>query len=367
MAIREGRWDCTTCGNIGILGRRLKCPGCGSPRPEGTRFYLPEQAAEIQDPKLLEKARSGPDWLCEFCSSSNRALDPDCDQCGAPKGDSPSQKVEDHASGQVPRSGEEEKPTPPVEPVFAGTPPPPKKPRSRAALFGCGGLGCAGIGALIAAVVAFGLFGKREITASVADLSWERSIVVEQMETTRETGWELPAGARQVSQERAFRHNKKVVDHYETKERQVTEKVQTGTRTYVCGQKDLGNGFFEDIECTEPVYENRTRTETYRDPVYREEPVYETRYTYDVDRWKAVRTAKASGHDQSPQWPDPKLAKNQRAAGRSETLTVTFRDGQGNRWDWEPDLAGFQGVDSGSPHTITVNRITGKVVTVRGP
>jgi hypothetical protein len=117
--------------------------------------------------------------------------------------------------------------------------------------------------------------------------------------------------------------------------------VRTGTRTYVCGQRDLGNGYFEDIECTEPVYETRTRTETdeepayrsethyetvtEREPVYREVAVYDTFYTYRVPRWTVVDTLKTRGDTVPPFWADTVVGRNRRIARRRDAYYITFR------------------------------------------
>ena len=58
---------------------------------------------------------------------------------------------------------------------------------------------------------------------------------------------EIPPDGRYISEEEAIRRYDQVFVRNETRTRQVSEQVQTGTRDYVCGQRDLGNGFFEDI------------------------------------------------------------------------------------------------------------------------
>jgi hypothetical protein len=93
MTIREGRWDCSSCETVGIRGRHTTCQGCGKSRPEGVRFYLPAGEPAVTDRAAIQRARAGPDWVCEFCGGSNRATRASCTQCGAEKGASTSQPV----------------------------------------------------------------------------------------------------------------------------------------------------------------------------------------------------------------------------------------------------------------------------------
>jgi hypothetical protein len=99
MAIREARWDCQYCGTTGILGRHQACSKCGRSRPAGTKFYLAEDE-EVADQKLVEKAAIGPDWVCEFCSSSNPADVSVCQSCHAPReATSPEQQAKEYEPG----------------------------------------------------------------------------------------------------------------------------------------------------------------------------------------------------------------------------------------------------------------------------
>ena len=110
MAIREGLWDCQYCGAQGIPGREKVCPNCARSRPEGTKFYLPEDRAAapvITDEKLIQQAKAGADWICEYCSSSNPAELTVCRHCGAAReASSPQQEVVNYALEAAPTSGD---------------------------------------------------------------------------------------------------------------------------------------------------------------------------------------------------------------------------------------------------------------------
>ena len=87
--------------------------------------------------------------------------------------------------------------------------------------------------------------------------------------------------------------------------------------------KNLGNGYFEQKTDRVPVYKTETYTENVQKPVYRQEPVYATKYYYEIDRWTVVDTAKSSGNDQNPSWPEPKLKDGQRTGDKNEHYFVT--------------------------------------------
>jgi hypothetical protein len=367
MAIREGRWDCPSCGSTGIYGRHVDCPGCNKPRPAGIRFYLSDDAPVVTDAARLREARAGADWVCEHCGASNRATRDHCEGCGAERGTSPSQPVVDYGADAVPRSGEEPRP---LVSSDAGAPP----ARPGETLAGCFGRGCLSlIGLFVLGLLGLGVLGsfidpsiggKDLVPAVVESRHWERVVVVDQRRVVNGEGWELPDSAQVIRQRRRFHHNdeeivgyrsvtrqvprtERVQDGTETHTREVEERVRTGTREYVCGQRDLGNGYFEDIECEEPVYETRTRRETHQEPRYREvtryetvtadepitrpKPVYETYYTWRVPQWSTVDTRRAEGDTTLPVWPDTTTRRNQRIASRTERYLLVLRQAGGRR------------------------------------
>lgn len=139
-----------------------------------------------------------------------------------------------------------------------------------------------------------------------------------------------------LRQERAVHHKEKVQTGTREREETYTEQVKTGTERVKVGTRDLGNGYFEDVYEDRPVYESVTRTRTVQEPIYKEQPVYKTRYTFTVDRWVDVKLLEAAGDNQRPMWPAFATGAKDRAGTRIEKYTIRFRDSSGRTYTYEP-------------------------------
>jgi hypothetical protein len=187
-------------------------------------------------------------------------------------------------------------------------------------------------------------------------LPWKWIISVERLETFTQTGPAVPPDGRLLNQTQVIDHYEQVLDHYETITTQIPEQVQVGVQTYVCGQRDLGNGFFEDIECTQPIYETRYRTETTQQPVYRNDPVYVTQYTYEIDQWIYNRYHGTTGsREEQPYWPVITLAENEREGGRLQQYEVHFIDAAGNVYRWMTNEEEWRTYTIGDVYRLEVN------------
>jgi hypothetical protein len=360
MAIREGAWDCPHCGRKRNRGPSKFCGGCGAPRGEGVRFYLPEDAREVTDDAELQRARTGPDWICPYCEGDNPADNGFCSGCGAPRDGAQTRQVVEHRTPPpIPQAAT----PPPVPLVSPGTP-----PAAKAGLLkkGCG-IGCLGL-VLVAGLLLF-LGRAREAPLTVEGVSWERTIPVEALRTVTEAAWEeqVPAGARVLSRNREIRGYNKVQIGTETKTRTVSERVQTGTESVKVGTRDLGNGYFEDVYEDRPVYSTESREESYEEPVYREDPIYAVKVRYEIEKWVPAREEKAAAEDQNPEWPDPRLAENEREGARKETYEVRFVGADGDRFVYKPaDESEWRRFTAGSSVRAEV-RPGGEVVRILGP
>jgi hypothetical protein len=328
MAIREGAWDCPACGQKRNRGPEKHCGACGSPRGTDVKFYLPEDSQEITDEEELKKAKSGPDWNCQFCNGDNASYKAFCSGCGAGKDGSPPREVK-----FIPEGGESPVNEPVKEPVKDSTKESPK-PSSTVTAKGAKG-GCL---ALLMSFLLFMLIGcccssffSKDTTVTVNGFKWERTVEIEKLKTIREKAWEgqVPAGADIISKSKEIYKYEKVQTGTETKTKIVKEKVKTGTKKVKTGVKDMGNGYFEDVYKDEPVYETREKEVRTEEPVYKEKPLYKQRITYEIDKWTVGRTEKKSGQDQKASWPNVNLRSKEREGKRTETYTVLCTDDQG--------------------------------------
>lgn len=321
--ILKGLWDCPYCGQKGISGLTKSCPNCAHPQDAGTKFYLGSVEEKLEEDKAKEYGK-GADWTCAFCGSLNRYYAENCQNCGAERADSSGDYFENRRKEEAAQKPQ----TPP--------PPPPKKKR---------GLLLAVLLAIVALIVFVALPRSRATT--VTDKTWERAIVVESLNTVRESDWSVPNGAANVVSGPAIHHYEQVLDHYEDQEYQVPKEVLDGYDT-VTETVDNGDGTFTKIEKEVPRYRTEYETRTRTVPVYRQEPVYATRYEYDIDRWQRdhVEYARGSGYepkteglsrdlpvDPEPYWPELRLGERQRemANGRSEQYVLYFTDNKGKR------------------------------------
>lgn len=141
------------------------------------------------------------------------------------------------------------------------------------------------------------LFWPVERTATVRSFRWDRSIAVDEFTECHESDWSLPSGATLEYTRREIHHYDHVLDHYETKTRQCSRQVQDG---YDTSYRDLGNGQVEVVQT--PRYKTEYYTETYQEAVYRDEPVYRTKYYYEIGRWKTSYYLTTDGNDKNPYW-----------------------------------------------------------------
>lgn len=285
MAIRIGRWDCEACGFIGNKGPETKCEKCGAPRPKNVRFYLVDESEIVKEENQIKEALAGEDWVCSYCHAHNKAGETKCNGCGAENKPTEEHSIlqeKEYKLNEIPTSGKH------IENKTIET-----KERKPILKRGC----------LISVLIFLGLIivfsvlvtFKTEISVVVNAKEWEHSILLEKFDFVIEEDWEMPAKAEFLESFEAVHHYKKVSKGFETKTR--TERVQVGTEEYVSGQRDLGNGYFEDVYSTRPVYENQT--ETYEVEVFEKVPVYQTKYKYRIQKWTKENPAVTQGTNDS--------------------------------------------------------------------
>lgn len=358
--IIEGVWDCAYCGATKVRGGLRECPQCGHPRDENVKFYIDNPQNYVYNEDIAAKVQHGPDWICPACNCLNSVDDTICIGCGTSRDAETKDYFQNQAEKQSSYKKEEKDwqafhpdyiPPEAVveEPVVQK--PTRKKVNWRKILIPT-------ISVLLVLAMITGLVScliPREVSGTVMDMEWSRSIEIEEYETVRESDWSIPPGGRKISQSEEIHHYDQVLDHYETKTRTYTEQVLDHYETYVSGYRDLGNGYFEEITSQRPVYRTETRTETYQEPVYKQVPVYKTKYVYDIDKWVHQSYKKTSGNDKAPYWSDYECSSKERQGARSETYTITVQDEDGKTKDYTLSFAEWNTLTVGQEVKMKAN------------
>lgn len=312
----EGFWICKYC-NTKVRGGLRECPKCGKARDENTRFdldigklnYVPEEEAIHINRK--------PDWVCNYCNQLNSADDLTCASCGASrtkdnldyfenKKKQEEDELESNFSSNIDYSTTRNSFWTMLLDFFS----------SNIQII------------LISIVSLFMLCGliylisPKEQEITIQEFSWQRCIDIQRYQTVEESDWSLPSDARLQFSRKEFSHYEKVLDHYETKTREVAKEHLIGYEEYVSGYRDLGNGYFEEITSSKPIYETYYETETYNEPVYRDEAVYRTKYYYEIDKWLYERSVKTSGNDKEPYWGEVILDSDERVYYEGESFFI---------------------------------------------
>ena len=195
------------------------------------------------------------------------------------------------------------------------------------------------------------------VNLTVKSMYWQRELEVEILKTFRLEDWSYPADAYNITSRTAIRTYRQVLDHYETRYRTVYDRKRTGSHSesYSCGTEyhDMGNGRFERTSktCYRTVddYQSVPRQERYDEPVYRSEPVYDTLYTYNVDRWVTDHFEKADGRF-NPHDPVINLSNPKQRIGdeRHETYDVVLVDPKMREFDRKLDQVTWSKLSEGT-------------------
>ena len=317
-----GYWDCPFCGTKGNRGDVVNCPSCGRARGD-VQFYMKgysegetREENERSDVEYLSEDQAkyvskNPDWYCSFCNSLNSDNAETCGNCGSSRADSEANYFE-----MLKRKKEREA----AETAAQPRPEQPQQKSSRKPLVI--------IACIILAII--GLFvwmngNKTSGDLKVTSLNWVRNINIEENRMFSESGWSLPAGAEQTDARREVHHYENILDHYEYVDVQRSRQVVDHYETYYT-YSDNGNGTFSEVPHERPVYTTEYYTETVQQPVYRQEPRYQTKYYYNIWRWTPSRDVTASGEDHETSWPETTLAENEREGKKTEVYRFTVEN-----------------------------------------
>ncbi len=334
----EMLWDCKYCGTEKLLGKTHRfCPNCGAAQdPDARYFPSDDEKVAVEDHILV-----GKDKICASCDTLNSGDSQFCQQCGAPldtakEAGTLGDQVRDQ-SGKFESSGSRdlEKEEFDSEMQRVGVQASPQALNaggSKRTLYIIGG-----VVALIVVAILVAVLWRRETSAYVTGHSWERAINIEQLAPRSESAWcdSMPAGAYSITRREEQRSSRSVPDGEQCSMRRV----------------DNGDGTFSERE------ECRT--------IYREEPIYDTRCYFTVDRWGFERTAAITGESLSeePTWPRTNITRTgncvgcERESGRTENYYVHFRTGE-NTYTCAVDQSMWQSMTIESTWTFNVGVVT---------
>jgi hypothetical protein len=154
---------------------------------------------------------------------------------------------------------------------------------------------------------------------TVIDMSWERTIVVEQRQTVEDYGWQgnLPANARVVSCERRLKQYVDCNPYYCN-----PYPYQYVCGTYVCGTYqwcDAWGCYWADQYCDQ--YCTETRYET----CYETCEEYGEYCLYRAEKWTQVQAYSASGAESDvPVWPEVPAIRSDQREDRDQSYLIEF-------------------------------------------
>lgn len=348
--IMRGYWDCEYCGTQHIDGLVDVCPNCGKQKSADVRYYVDDTSTEVSDTELnaagiIREECDGehPDWVCPYCNQLNNYADDVCVACGGLKSESECNYQdfnEEPVQEEVKVSGKHAE-------CKEGSEHSSNKLYRLLVMF---------MSVLILSTLVFSLIPYKE-KQTVMGFSWSRTITVENLKTFNESDWYLPSRARLKRTSREFHYYQQVVDHYETKTRQKSRLVQDGYNISYT-MRNNGNGTFTQKEHKTPKYKTEYYTETYQAPVYRNRPVYDTKYYYEIDRWVADREYPSSGNDKKPYWSATYvLKKKQRDSSRQEVYYVYYVSDSGKKTKVKARYGEWKNISKGDQYVVTTCRL----------
>lgn len=214
-------------------------------------------------------------------------------------------------------------------------------------------------------------------TVTVAELHWERQLEVEEYKTLSLGDWSHPGDARIKDSERRIRTYRTVHDRWETewytdyetryKSETYTDyesRPRTVTVPDTCTRTTIGSNGTAKVETyscskTQTTYDRvpvqRTRQVPYQEPVRKtrqieithQEPVWDTWYEYDVDRWVTDRwVVKTDSDNPKPFWPEAtdtfrneepgdQVGEERIGDERRERYTIVYTDAKGKNYATE--------------------------------
>lgn len=311
-------WECPSC-KTQNPGPIKSCTNCGAPQPADVEFYLLEEDKFnfIKDEALLREIKAGPNIHCPYCGTRNPATNQVCLQCGGDLSQ----------GGKVRQSGQEAKTLSELQSEAQSRPDEETSttPNRRTWIFAL-------VGVLLLAlciVLAVVFLTTDDITGTVTDLQWERSINIEAYTNVTKAAFidEIPVDGDIISCNQEY--------HYTS-----DTPVANATEVCVTIRSDTGSGAAKvEEDCTYEVYDDYCE--------------------YTIMEWVVVDTAVASGTDLDPYWPNLDLELDEQEGTKQENYLITF-SADGDPYQYSTtDSYLFEQAEIGSLWTLSVNKVGG--------
>lgn len=301
-------WDCPSCETKKLLGLDHRhCPNCGAAQ-DPSRRYFPSDQDKVA---VVDHCYTGADRRCPACESPMSRLANNCASCGSPLAEGQEVARRGAQTARAGQSFDTDTSRRAADELRArkeaarrdgspGSTSEGSSPTKRGKTW----LILGAIAAVVIGLVVL-LTWKKPVEVEVIGHEWSRVIALEEYRGVAESAWrnQLPSGAYDVACHREQRSTKKIADG------ETCDDVR----------EDNGDGTFRVVR--------KCRTK------YREEPVYDERCSYRINRWVEGRRLESFGGSLSdgPRWPEAKLARTGQCLGceregrRTETYRVRFR------------------------------------------
>ena len=178
-------------------------------------------------------------------------------------------------------------------------------------------------------------------TIEVTGTEWKSSIEIEYYETLIESDWTLPEDANLLyTQEEIYEYNE-VFSHNETTTKPYSEQV-----------------FIGYDENNIPVYQTITKEETYEEAVYTKEPVYKTKYYYELQKdTEKSEYIEMRGNNKIPIYSEITLKENQKEGDRCIVYYIkAIVDGEEVVYYCEKDI--FDTLEIGQTYEVIISEYT---------
>lgn len=314
-----GYWDCDQCGEKHIEGTKQSCPSCGKVRSTSTKFYMDSSNKQYLTDEEAKDKGNGEDWLCPYCGALNANENKTCQSCGSDRKDSEKGYAKMRQDEDA-KAAEKQQAEPPAASSASG-------------IKQIGLIIAAVLAIAVIAFVVFKIISPKTGSHTVETLGWKYTINIEQNIQVSDSDWYLPDDAELITTKREIQSYESVFDHYEYQDETYYEDEIVGYHTeyeYV----DNGDGTFSEQPYQVADYESVEKTRTVEVPVYRQEPVYATKYYYYEWRWEEERqviTSADSISSEEPYWGETDLNDDERVSSRNEIYYVTATDKDGKK------------------------------------